>query len=321
MAVVLRSSRRFRPFTRRRITTDNPYLLLPGGARVRGSNICPQPLPGIGDWHNLWEDWPWTSWIKFQVDLLQSVGGNTVRLMGTYKGVYDATINIATVLDRWDQLAEYTASIGMYLYPCVGGDFAGAYGYTPSNAFVADEAAAVAERLREYDHIIGIDIVQERSTSWAATNGEAAYSAVKAETDVPLTYSHVVTNSTDLAATTWRSQLDRMVDFFDIHINSYDLGATDLANQYWALGGTKPTLIGEFGRPMSDGSSARAGVYTATKAGVNATASIATGTVYLAGALSWAISDQDTVSSNQWGMFDAAGVARTNVTSIFSTFP
>lgn len=317
MSYALRSSRLTRPFPRVRMQTGNPFFLLPGGQRVRGSNVCPEP--DAGDWHFLWEEWPWESWIKFQIDLLQSIGGNTVRMFGTYKAIYDDTLDEATYHSQWREVADYVADEGLYLYPCIGGDFGGGYGYTPPTSFVVDQAGQVAELLRDYPNIIGIDMVQERR-SWAVTDGLAVRQAVRGEIDVPLTFSYAVADNTELANQTWRNEISALVDFFDLHMNNYTLGATDLANSYWAQEG-KPLLIGEFGRAVSAGTTVRAAQYTAIKNGVNASATRLGSTVRVAGALSWSISDQDTVNTNKWGMFDAAGVARTEVTDVFQTFP
>lgn len=315
MAAVLRSSRTFRRYPRARILSGTPWMFLPAGARVRGSNIVPRAA--FQDWHWLWEQWEWTAWIKWQVDLLHQLGGNTVRLMGTYKAIYDATLTEATYLDRWDQLATYVADLGMYLYPCCGGDFLGAYGYTPSTAFVADQAAGVAERLRDYPNIIGIDIVQERQ-AWAATNGPSVYAAVREVIDVPLTFSISTTSQADFANTTWRNEINKWVDFFDYHINGHTPDATEFVDDYWL---NKPLLIGEFGSPLSAGTAAQTAKYDAISSNVAATTTVGGIDVKCGGCLSWAITDQDTVSTNQWGMFDATGAARTHLTGAFAALP
>lgn len=319
MSYVSVSSEPYRAWPRVRQQTNDPWFLLPGGARVRGSNIVPQAAHQ--DWHWLWRDWAWTDWIKWQIDLLAGLtGANTVRVMGTYKAIYDATLTEADYLDRWDQLATYVADLGMYLYPCTGGDFAGAYGYTPTSSFVAEQAAQVAERLRDYPNIIGIDLVQERQ-SWAKTEGEMVRSAVLQEIDVPLTFSIASTSQADFANTTWRSEIANVVDFFDYHINGHTPDSTEFTDDYWTAQ-PRPLLIGEFGAPLSLGSVAQAARYSAVSTNAGSTATRSDGTaVKCAGCLSWAITDQDTINTNQWGMFDATGAERTYLTDVFEALP
>lgn len=183
---------------------------------------------------------------------------------------------------------------------------------------IATEVAALASFCNSYRKrtVIGIDMMQE-SHAWLvlSSRGATIGAAVQDVTSIPISFSNPALAVGDLNTTTYRNTLRPYVDFWDYH-TYYDMAATDLAT-YWSTE-TIPLLLGEFGQNVAAGGAAIQSRYNSVKTIANRTEA---GGQRVAGALSWAITDQDTVTSNQWGMFDVTGVARTDASTIFATFP
>ena len=70
----------------------------------------------------------------------------------------------------------------------------------------------------------------------------------------------------------------------------------------------KPILIGEHGVNLAAGSG-RASALSAQYA-------LYTGTNVIGGNV-WAMTDQDTVSSNQWGLYDVSNTARSDIVAVY----
>jgi hypothetical protein len=325
------------------IKPSGQWDLLPNGHRVLGVNIVDRvDFQSAGTKTHLadmWRDWEWSAagapgaagnWIKPQIDAGKALGANTVRFFSTQYGRagsgsgYATPINDATYFGRWDQLLSYLRSQGMYCYPCLCGDSdmqdSQWYGYTPTLSWLQTEYAQHARFFTKYaDVIIGVDLSNE-TTNWPTTSGQglAVYRAVKVEApNLKFTWSadfHHAPNPGGNNVDGRHYPPSGTFDFLDAHFY-YDAAVSDMDSTMSFY--NMPAIIGEFGQNMAAGTTARQSRYNATKAVVN---NVTSGR-QVAGALAWNMYDQDTVSTNQWGIADASGNVRADVSALFSSFP
>jgi hypothetical protein len=217
--------------------------------RVRGLNLTIKPAHANG-WVDLFDEWDWDGWIRYQVDLAADAEANTIRLIGDVVGVIDGSFTLATYRARWRQLINYCESLGLAVYVCGGGK-------TQVVPLAAADVIAVlvglGEEINQDPTVIGYDVIQEAPVSWAATNGDEATAAIRGVCDRRLTFSAPVLSynstpgGTTLAHQSVRDGYRRSVDFFDHHLH-YDPAAEDLNSGYWQPENL-PLIVGEFGAP------------------------------------------------------------------------
>ncbi|MGZ4530819.1 MAG: hypothetical protein ACXVXP_00535 [Mycobacteriaceae bacterium] len=291
---------------------------------------------------DFWTAWPWTTQIKPQIDQAKSLGVNTIRFFGTQMArltqysSYGSRLGDQTYFNRWDQLLSYVRAQGMYIYPCIGGsdwgwaDFASFYNWSPPDTTAGYQAvyAEMAQHLRLFqaylDIVIGVDLNNE-AAGWAVGNGSqgrrgtALYSNLKsAAGPIPLTISssmNAIPNPSGQNANgQWIANFTNTLDFVDIHLYCDPTPAQiDAVLSYYNL----PTLMGEFGQNVAAGASARQSRYN----NILACATNVTSGRQAAGSMVWSMWDQDTVSSNQWGLADRSGNLHSDVQSVFQSFP
>jgi hypothetical protein len=107
-----------------------------------------------------------------------------------------------------------------------------------------------------------------------------------------------------------------VLDYYDLHLY-YDPAAGDLDS---ITAADVPVMIGEFGQAIGAGTPARQSRYNAVKAVCERTV---TGR-HVAGAMAWVMYDQvpDAGSDNErYGLCDNDGNVRSDVLSIFQSFP
>jgi hypothetical protein len=287
-----------------RMQTNSQYHLLPGNQQVKGINLAhPTPLdveyitanPDTV-WADMWQSWQWDV-IKARIDKCVAAGANTVRQMGSTQAVLGEFITREQYLARWSQLIDYCASVGLYVYAC-GGDGYTSPGYDNFSVYsvsmpteLVAELAALGALLQTKTNVMGFDVWNENPLSSLRSTAAAA---VRAVTDIPITFS---TFQTSIGDKSYHASIDDDVDYFDHHIYLYSR-VTDI-NGYWGSGEDKPLLIGEFGRQVSDGdvSTRFAQVRTTVETALS-------GGRVVAGALVWQIQDY---SAETYGLYDADG--------------
>jgi hypothetical protein len=301
------------------------------GKKIRGGNITVKPS-GQG-WQGMWAEWDWTNWIKPQVDRAVALGMNTVRVIGSAECVIVDPIPVtlpkisqATYLARWQQLVEYCQSVGLYLYPVVvqKWDFIDTqtptYNFQASN--VTNVVTATAQLLGVYTNVIGFDCFQEGDATYglAVADVLAMYSAIRAVAPtVPLTTSNSTggfgtlrgfwDDTTSLSYQAWTATGGS--DFIDIHLYTDALVASDLDGFIQRVG--KPVLIGEFGDSVDQTTGAIAARYAAMAAVHNRQGVI--------GSLVWALADQTTTSTDEWGVWDNTGFSQPSFPSPAGSTP
>jgi Cellulase (glycosyl hydrolase family 5) len=295
---------------------DPGLYLLPGRQLVRGANLMLKPAHT--SFADLFAEWDWTGWVRWQIDLAASAGANCVRLIGDVAAVHAGTFPAATYRARWAQLIDYATSVGLATYVCGGG--ASQFGAMTTT----DITAVITELAREIDgrpDVLAFDVLNEAHWSpppgsvttveqtWAGQHGATVIDAVRAVCDRPLTLSVSAMSARILGDQAARDVIAGHVDFFDYHLY-YDVQPADV-DRYWAVE-TKPLLFGEFGAPATDGQAAQLARYQAARAAVS---TISDGGGHPAGALVWSIAD------DAFGMWTSAGVPRRYLLEEFSRLP
>lgn len=299
----------------RGVALRQPGTLVAAPVKLWGSNITVKAAHA-GSFKALFSEWDWAGWIQVQVDRAVSVDANAIRLIGDVAGVNDGTFTQATYNARWVQLAEYCASKGLYLYPCLSGSsqFAGL-----SLAQIQAVMVSTTHALSAYPNVIGFDIVNEVD-NWQSSQGisyatqlsnmATLSAAVRNVTTVPITYSMVIHVEGDWATLAGAAAVDyaNSVDFFDAHIYQPSL-TPHSPDPFLTAAGAKPLVVGEYGATQADGASVRTIRYDNIRA-LSERADIL-------GAFSWAINDGSTTPSTQFGMWSDAGAEQTDVTDVF----
>lgn len=290
--------------------------LIPG-IKIRGGNIVVKP--DGASWGGLFSEWDWDDWIRPQVDRARVLGMNTVRLIGNPGIIFlPAGDNYPAItqeqyIARWRQLAEYTQSLGMMLYPalCEKWAFWDGTKFDFTNPERVAAVTAVAKALAAYPNVIGFDVFQEGSgkdDGLTVSNVLDLYSSIRSVApDVPLTTS----NSSDNFGNTddfWADQssipyqawtANGGSDFIDIHVYLENADVTRLAN-FSRLG--KPILVGEFGTPQSLTPTQQVGRIVSGKDLHNLPGVL--------GSIVWGLADQGAADADKVGVWDNSGFAQ-----------
>lgn len=295
-------------------------------ARLRGGNLILKPTDEPW-WYLFWgANYDLGGWIKPQIDALKGVGGNCLRIFGDVKGVLDGHYTRAQYISRVVEVVAYCQTLGLYAYVTFGdyNHIPSAWNVSTSPALMQSEMVALATALDGSTNMIGLDVWQEsfNGYNWpsgvdSTVNGTLIAgwaAAIKGVTDIPLTASDYAKGG-DPVQTLSQGAFPAWADFKDCHKYNYPITADEIATAI-ALLPSKALLCGEFGTPLSRGSSQQTIDYQGMR-----DASLGSYTPQFAGHLQWAISDQDTVAANQWGMFDASLTARSYMTDVFKTWP
>jgi hypothetical protein len=299
-------------------------ILIPESVRLRGVNISPGPqhfyTPSV--WAGLWQTWDWDTWIKPIIDDARSIGANSIRTIGNTLVVTSGMISADEYLNRWRQLLDYTASQGMYFFPC-GGDL-GHWGHVTTLSAAEDIYRSWSDLLAEYSHVVGVDISNEASAKGADEG--IGYNQPEPWPDVikrlgelvrevshkPITHSRSLNNP--LRWANGSIYLDTLSDFISIHCY-YSPGREDADALHAAPWGSgKQLLIGETGAGLDLNSEERSARYRAVKALVEASPDNV-------GALAWSGYDLKDKPRDQKGLFDRNRRPRSDITSVFETFP
>jgi hypothetical protein len=274
-------------------------------------NLVPTPAQvavsgGQVAWTGLYSQWTatWDTFIKPQIDccLGNNTGCNVVRIIGGNFGVLNGKYTQVQYNNAVLQLVQYLRSLnlGVGFYMGVGGydnDFNGNLGAVPALAASVLSTMAVLQPYQ--DMIIGCDVIQEANSNVAVTTPylQQLFAAIrKGNSVIPLTCS---TSETLVNATgaTWINANASLFDFIDCHIYYQ---AT--IPQFDFLRTTFPghdILIGEFGASQEKTQDTQIDYYRRDLLlALQPDPKVRGGVV-------WAAGDQDTVNTNQFGMFDS----------------
>ena len=286
-------------------------LALPGHLLIRGANITVKDSYYPRPWHTLWLDWDWDGWIKRQVDLARTLGVNCIRVIGSVSVVADGALSVERYGAHWDQLLEYLAGLGMLAYPCPGqlDDWGSG---TPSQ--VARIYGQLGEVFSRHANVVAIDVSNEALNEVAGGRAPAEVQAVLSPLDRalrqtvarPLAHSVTMGRPRDWAQP-WLQRFLQMSDVLDVHVYyaAAPADAQGLLRNAWA---DLPVIIGEFGIGTERPQAARIAYFEAIR-------TLVTSDRRFVGALAWDI------ASPRFGLFDPGGVARSDVTAVFTTFP
>jgi hypothetical protein len=290
--------------------------LLPG-TKIKGGNIVVKSYGG--SWGGLFSEWDWDNWIKPQVDRARDLGMNTIRLIGNPgiifmpAGANYPAITEAQYIARWRQLADYTKSLGMMLYPALCEKWAFWNGSTYDFADVDRIGAikAVAKALAVYPNVIGFDVFQEGSgkdDGLTVKNVLDLYSSIRSVAPgIPLTTS----NSSDGFANSndfWSDQqsipyqawtANGGSDFIDVHVY---LENVDIASLSHFSSLRKPILVGEFGTPQSLTPSQQVSRIVSGKDLHDRPGVL--------GSIVWGLADQGNTDDTEFGVWDNSGFSQ-----------
>jgi hypothetical protein len=251
--------------------------------------------------------WDWDGWIKPQIDLVagNGVGCNAIRMIGGSYGIAAGMFTQAFYDARHLQLADYCASLGVYLYPCCTGK--GTLNSTPiSNDGIANIFATTLLKLQQYPNMIGVDLVQEANVNSAPSDANLIdiIQRVKAAgVMLPITCSTAEINLASGAVAPWITAMGQYFDFIDAHI--YSFPATMQTLDYLrATFPDKDILVGEYGRAQSVAEDSRLVDLRGVLDLLNS------GDQRIRGGLRWAATDQDDVTTNMWGAYDVSFAPR-----------
>lgn len=290
--------------------------LIPG-IKIKGGNIVVKSYGG--SWGGLFSEWDWDNWIKPQVDRARALGMNTIRLIGNPgiifmpAGENYPAITQEQYVSRWRQLADYTNSLGMMLYPalCEKWAFWDGSTYDFADPDRVGAITEVAKALASYPNVIGFDVFQEGSgkdDGLTVKNVLDLYSAIRAVAPgIPLTTS----NSSDgfgNPADFWSDQKSIQYqawtanggsDFIDIHVYLENVDVSNLSN-FSSLG--KPILVGEFGTPQSLTPAQQVGRIVSGKDLHNVPGVL--------GSIVWGLADQGVGDIDKIGVWDNSGFSQ-----------
>jgi hypothetical protein len=287
------------------------------GTKIKGGNIVVKS--DGGSWGGLFSEWDWDNWIKPQVDRAHILGMNTIRLIGDPSIIFmPAGANYPVIteeqyINRWRQLAEYTNSLGMKLYPamCEKWAFWNGSAFDFADVDRMNAIKAVAKALAEYPNVIGFDVFQEGSgkdDGLTVKNVLDLYSSIRSVAPgIPLTTS----NSSDgfgnpsdfwsdkqsIPYRVWTANGGS--DFVDIHVYLENVNASDISH-FLSLG--KPLLIGEFGTPQS---LTHAQQVSRIVSGENLH-----DWPGVLGSIVWGLADQGNTDDNEFGVWDNSGFSQ-----------
>jgi hypothetical protein len=295
---------------------------VPPGVKFRGVNLAGSftrtTAADCNDiWASLWGVWDGGGFIAPQLEDIAKIA-NTVRVIGNTLVMALGRITLTQYLGRWKQLLDHAQSLELFVYPC-GGDLGHWGNYTSAQS--AEAYTHLAQLLKSYPNVIGVDIVNEAAqpleqVGWTYNQPEPVadllteLGSIVRSVGLPITYSRGIATSSGWALDYFA---DHLGDFLDFHVY-YLPGPTDSFQAYDLAGGNKKLIIGEFGMNTTSSSDDRAAYYNAMRL-------MCANDPRCAGALAWSAYDLGPTNDMQWGLFDEQRQLRADIGQPFSTFP
>jgi hypothetical protein len=290
-----------------------PLRNLPAKARLWGANIVPKAAniafdSGRQSWAQMILSWDWAGWVKPQIDNVvgNGVGANAIRMIGAQWGVVQGFYTQDFYDTKMLQVVDYCASLGVY-FCAVGGDFSYYLGGGVRTYTLAQAAASMAitmGKMQQRPNVVTLDVIQEvNNSSLTLTELQQFIVALKtAGITLPMTYSWADQTGSTVSTSTGNATYNTIAPFCD-YLEFHPYFVSPVLDQYGYYRTNFPTLdilIGECGRSQNDGSALiEQDIILALKIGDQPDPAYR-------GTLIWACTDQDTVSTNQWGLYDAS---------------
>lgn len=286
--------------------------------KVCGANLTSKPGAPLESAY--WLEWDWAGWIRKQVQYAQSLGANTIRLIGDVTVVNGGSLTQGQYNTRTQQLVAYCVQqgLGVYYTGCAtyGTDGVDNGTVALSDATIAgiinSNVVSITSGATDYRQwIIGADIVQEANANMTAARVNNLYSLIKSS--VPSPIGCTFSTSAIVPDATWIASIAGSLDYLDYHIYPQVYGINAPPSQANFTNGprttypTKDLLIGEFGCAES---------YTTTQVSSWLSNAFGIGNMadsHMRGGMWWSVQDQDTVTSNQYGAFNASWVSRAHM--------
>jgi hypothetical protein len=296
---------------------------IPPGAKFRGVNLVnsfTQTTAAYGNdiWASLWGVWDWHGLIAPQLEDIATIA-NAVRIFGNTLVMALESITLTQYLARWQQFLDHAQALGLLVYAC-GGDLGhwGSYTWAQST----ETYRQLAQLLKSYPNVIGVDIVNEASeplqpVGWTYNQPEPVaemlteLGGIVRSVGLPITYSRSVTTRSGWAQDYYT---DHLGDFLDFHVYYLPHPTDSLQTSGHPANANKRLIIGEFGITNTSPPEERAAYYSAVRAMID-------GDPRCMGALAWSAYDFGTTKDMQTGLFDQQRRLRPDIARPFSTFP
>lgn len=296
---------------------------IPPGVKFRGVNLVNNftlttAADGNDIWASLWGVWDWGGLIAPQLDDIAKIA-NAVRIIGNTLVMALGNVTLTQYLARWQQFLDHAQSLGLFVYPC-GGDLGHWGNYTWAQS--TQTYTELAQLLKSYPKVIGVDIVNEASqplelAGWTYNQPEPVADLltelgnIVRSVGLPITFSRSVTTSSG-----WTQDYftDHLADFLDFHVY-YTPAATDSLQAYGQSNSIyKKLIIGEFGIDNTFSPEDRAARYNAMRVMID-------NDPRCIGALAWSAYDFGPTKDMQTGLFDPQRQLRADIAEPFSMFP
>lgn len=235
----------------------------PGGGRLAGpTNVKLKALQiqRDVDTHNhqwqLYQAWPWDSWLKPQIDRAKAQGANAVKFFsGTTPAISGTPLSMATFKSRAAQFLDYcdTQRLWVYWALSAASEDSAIYGAGTPLTVLTEMAAFVSA----WRCVVAFDGSNESELTLGIANAEkqagVIRKAVRSVSNVPLGFSHLVSNGGGTFHDSSARRLAAFSDFMDFHVYGLTLTpSTDLAT-YRAADWHMPFIIGEAGSSIANG--------------------------------------------------------------------
>lgn len=295
-------------------------LRIPEGVVLKGVNTTSYNTTVREQWGSAWS----LPFMKRQIDNAVAVGANAVRVTCSVYGASIGDYSTSALIDRYQQITEYSESLGLLSYPCAGGVPKSML--TDTTAFDAFLTALApwVEATSAFESVIGFDGVNEPAAQFSAVTPPheivgmlaAMREVYDGASSLATTFDRVVFHNYQ-----WAGDLgyffDPIVDFVDIHAYTEgEVPTADAAAQLFdTKEGRRPIILGEFGTHMSLTSAERVAYFDAVRGTVESDPRVV-------GAFVWAAIDTADAPHLQWGLFAGSDNSeRTDIANAFRAFP
>jgi hypothetical protein len=270
----------------------------------------------------MFQNWDWTGWVKPQIDHAcgNNIGCNFITMLGSQEGVALGYFSQSYQDDKVEQIVEYCNQLGIHVLVAGGGPQQPLISAILLNSVTLNQLAtietATINRIARYPNVVGYGTIQEATASGIDTFLANLLTEVRQRTGgvLPLTASSNCVNTAlntpvpgptgeDWLLNPVYGRMAQYMDFIAVNIYFRTLDASWF-NQFLTQFPQNDIIINECGRPITATPQQQVDDYTQYLSMANAP------DPRVRGVLLWAISDQQTVSSDRWGFYSDTFAAR-----------